>query len=67
MEIDEEGSAFVRVIIATAKRGSTSISKPMKTISIRSTNVEEVYEIVFDSIRKECKKGENARLEKRIK
>ena len=43
---------MVRIIIGNAKTGSIGIKAPTKSITLIETNVEEIYEIIFDAIDK---------------
>lgn len=47
----------VRVIIGSAKIGSSGIQSPSKSILLIETNVDEVYDFILSQIKKFSKKG----------
>jgi len=47
---------MVRIIIGNAKTGSIGVKAPTKTLTLVDTNVEEIYEIIFDAIDEKRKK-----------
>jgi len=57
MEILERGEKeFVRIQIGMSKTGHQGIKKPIKTIRVQDTNVEQMYELIFDAIQEEMKR-----------
>jgi len=53
--IDRSKKKFVKILIGSCKTGDTNISKPIMSISIDDTNVQETYELIIDAIKKEEK------------
>ena len=47
---------MVRITIGNAKTGFSGIKPPTKTLTLVDTNVEEIYEIIFDAIDEKRKK-----------
>lgn len=47
---------MVRIIIGNAKTGSIGVKAPTKSLTLVDTNVEEIYEIIFDAIDEKRKK-----------
>ena len=59
MEImNQSEKEYVRVIIAQAKTGSSKVGKPMKSIPVKGTSVEDLYGFIFDAIKSEQNKNE---------
>ena len=46
---NEEGE-FVRVLIGKAERNFNGVKKPIKTINLKETNVEEVYNLIMKAL-----------------
>lgn len=60
MKIRDRGKKqYVRIIIGMTETGSTKMLSPIKTIPVEDTNVEEMYELVMDAIKKRQEEGEN--------
>ncbi len=51
--IDRSEKKFVKILIGNCKTGDTNISKPIMSISVEGTNVEEVYELIHDMLKDE--------------
>lgn len=51
--IDRSEKKFVKILIGNCKTGDTNISKPIMSISVEETNVEEVYELIHDMLKDE--------------
>jgi len=46
---------FVRVIVGKAETGDIGVKKPTKSISIKNTSVEEVYDKILEMIKNATK------------
>lgn len=53
----EKQQEFVRIIIGKAKTGFSGVQQPMKIISIRDTNVDEIYVLIHNFIQNLTKQG----------
>ena len=58
MQLLKTDNEFVRIVIGMAKKGYSGVKSPMKTISIRDTDVSEIYEIVSIAIQNKIKQSE---------
>lgn len=52
----QEEKEFVRIIIGNAKSKFSGVKKPIKVISVEGISVEQMWEKIFDMIKKEEKK-----------
>lgn len=51
----KEKIKFVRVLIGNSETGNSGLKKPVKTINLKDTNVNEIYQVIKKSIDKEIK------------
>lgn len=56
--VDRSKKKFVKILIGTCETGDTNISKPIMSISIEDTNVDETYEMIMDTIKKREEESE---------
>jgi len=44
---------MIRILIGNTQTGATSITKPIKTISLTETTVKEVYQKIMETLQNE--------------
>ena len=47
-----EPKTFIRIQIGEAETGFKGIRKPIKTVNVEGSSVQEVYELIYDLINK---------------
>ena len=53
MKIIDRKKRFVKIIIGEGSTGDTGISKPIMSLRVEGTTVQQMYEKIFDMIKKE--------------
>ena len=56
MKILENKKEFIRIIIGNAKTGDSNLKPPTKSLSVEGISVEQMWEKIFDMVKKEGKK-----------
>ena len=51
--LDNKKKEFVRIRIGSCITGYTGLKKPIKTINVQNTSVQEVYDKILEAIKNE--------------